>query len=115
MRRLLLIVPFASLVNPGHSTHAQYYPYAPPGYYAPGYYPPPNYYRPPPPPQVLFSAALPGALLLRGTAVLQLRGAACIQLSELRHPGSIQAVQPVKSWNLRCWPATAFAPHAAWR
>ena len=51
MRRLLLIVPFASLVNPGHSTHAQYYPYAPPGYYAPGYYPPPNYYRPPLPPQ----------------------------------------------------------------
>jgi hypothetical protein len=49
MRRLVLILPFASLVNPGHSVHAQYYPYAPPGYYAPGYYPPPNYYRPPPP------------------------------------------------------------------
>jgi hypothetical protein len=49
MRRLLLILPFASLVNPGHSAHAQYYPYAPPGYYAPGYYPPPSYYRPPPP------------------------------------------------------------------
>ncbi len=48
MRRLLLILPFA-LVNPGNTAHAQYYPYAPPGYYAPGYYPPPNYYRPPPP------------------------------------------------------------------
>ena len=63
MRRLLLILPFASLGNPGHSAHAQYYPYAPPGYYAPGYYPPPSYYRPPPP-QYYFSAALPGAELL---------------------------------------------------
>ncbi len=81
MRRLLLMLPFASLVSPGHSAHAQYYPYAPPGYYAPGYYPPPSYYRPPPPPppSVLFSAALPGALLLR-CAALQ-------QFGELRHAG----------------------------
>ncbi len=88
MRRLLLILPFASLGNPGHSAHAQYYPYAPPGYYAPGYYPPPSYYRPPPP-QYLLSAALPGAELLWRAALLQ--------FSELRHAGSTQAVLPVSA------------------
>ena len=79
MRRLLLMLPFASLVSPGHSAHAQYYPTSRllctrllsaaellPATTAAATV-------------VLFSAALPGALLLR-CAALQ-------QFGELRHAG----------------------------
>ena len=46
MRRLLLLVPIAILLQPSFATHAQYYyPY---GYGRPYY--PPTYYAPPPPP-----------------------------------------------------------------
>jgi hypothetical protein len=46
MRRLLLYVPIAALLQPSLVAHAQYYyPY---GYGRPYY--PPTYYAPPPPP-----------------------------------------------------------------